>query len=267
MPRSSRPSRWASRLAVTAVGVVTAAAASVIGWRRFQARLTANSLVLNETLPIHSKWWRDHAKEKGDLLYVAIGDSAAQGIGASAPNRSYVGVLADEIRAVTGRTVRVVNLSVSGATVELAVRDQLPRFVKLRPDIVTVAIGANDIALWDPVLFERGIRQIFAALPPYALVADLPYFYFPRNERKVAVANRIVRSVAAEHGLTVVPLHAETKHQGIRGMMTQFAIDLFHPNDHGYRVWADAFAPSLAAQLVERFETPDVAPADVVGAA
>ena len=48
---------------------------------------------------------------------------------------------------------------------------------------------------------------------------------------------------------------------------TQFAIDLFHPNDHGYRVWADAFAPSLAAQLVERFETPDVAPADVVGAA
>ena len=34
---------------------------------------------------------------------------------------------------------------------------------------------------------------------------------------------------------------------------------MFHPNDHGYRVWADAFAPSLAAQLVERFTTPDAA--------
>ncbi len=124
---------------------------------------------------------------------------------------------------------------------------------------MTVAIGANDIAGWDPAVFERGIRSIFAALPPHALVADLPYFYFPHNERKVAVANRIVRRVAAEHDLTVVPLHATTKHQGVTGILTQFAIDLFHPNDHGYRVWADAFAPSLAAQLVERFATPDAA--------
>ncbi|MCD2441591.1 SGNH/GDSL hydrolase family protein [Agromyces sp. SYSU K20354] len=251
-------SRRIARVVVVLLAVAALGAVGVAAWRRFRARLTANSLVLNETLPVHSKWWRDHAKEKGDLLYVAIGDSAAQGIGASLPNRSYVGVLADEIRAVTGRTLRVVNLSVSGATVELAVRDQLPRFVKLEPDIVTVAIGANDIALWDPVAFERGIREIFAALPSHALVADLPYFYFPRNERKVAVANGIVRRVAAEHGLTVVPLHAETKHQGIPGILTQFAIDLFHPNDHGYRVWANAFAPSLAAQLVERFETPEV---------
>ena len=248
-------SRWVRALLATG-GVVAASALAAAGWRRFRARLTANSLVLNETLPAHSKWWRDHAKEKGDLLYVAIGDSAAQGIGASSPDRSYVGVLADEIRAVTGRTVRVVNLSVSGATVELAVQDQLPRFVTLAPDIVTVAIGANDIAEWDPAVFERGIRTIFATLPPYALVADLPYFYFPRNERKVAVANRIVRQVAAEHGLAVVRLHRTTRHQGIPGMLTQFAIDMFHPNDHGYRVWADAFAPSLAAQLVERFATP-----------
>lgn len=253
--------RIARVVAVTTAVVLSGAVAAVAAtsWRRFRARLTANSLVLNETLPVHSKWWRDHAELKGELLYVAIGDSAAQGIGASSPDRSYVGVLADEIRAVTGRSVRVVNLSVSGATVELAVRDQLPRFVKLKPDIVTVAIGANDIAHWDPAAFERGIRTIFEALPPHALVANLPFFYFPRNERKVAVANRILRRVAAEHGLTVVPLHTATRHQGIPGMLTQFAIDMFHPNDHGYRVWADAFAPSLAAQLVERFETPDPA--------
>lgn len=247
-------SRWVRALLVTG-GVVAASALAAAWWRRFRARLSANSLVLSETLPVHSKWWRDHAKVTGELLYVAIGDSAAQGIGASSPDRSYVGVLADEIRAVTGRSVRVVNLSVSGATVELAVQDQLPRFMKLRPDIVTVAIGANDIAHWDPAAFERGIRTIFEALPPHALVANLPFFYFPHNERKVAVANRIVRQVAAEHGLTVVPLHRTTRHQGIPGMMTQFAIDMFHPNDHGYRIWANAFAPSLAAQLVERFPT------------
>ncbi|WP_308287527.1 SGNH/GDSL hydrolase family protein [Cryobacterium sp. 1639] len=242
-------------LSLTLGAVATTAAvgaAATVGYRRFQRMLAANAAELNETLPINSLWWRTHAKEKGDLLYVAIGDSAAQGIGASAPNRGYVGILADHIRLATGRTLRVINLSVSGATVELAVRDQLPRFVKLKPDFVTVAIGANDIAQWDPAKFEAGIREVFAALPPHAIVADLPCFHLPHNERKVAVANRIVREVAAEHDLTVVPLHATTKREGIRSVLSQVANDLFHPNDRGYRIWADAFLPELSSAVAHR---------------
>lgn len=236
----------------TIAASVAAGAAAFAGYRRFRHRIAENAAVLNETLPINSKWWRDKATDAGELLYVAIGDSAAQGIGASAPNRGYVGILADHIRVVTGRTVRVVNLSVSGATVALAVRDQLPRLRKLKPDVVTVAIGANDIAMWDAAVFEAGIREIFAAVPAYALVADLPCFHFPHNERKVAEANRILRSVAAEHSLTVVPLHATTERQGLRSIATQFANDMFHPNDRGYRVWAQAFLPALGADLRKR---------------
>jgi len=249
-------------LALTAGAVATTAgigAAGAVAYRRIRRMLAANAAELNETLPINSLWWRTHAKEKGDLLYVAIGDSAAQGIGASMPNRGYVGILADHIRLATGRTLRVINLSVSGATVELAVRDQLPRFAKLQPDFVTVAIGANDIAQWDAATFESGIRQVFAALPPHALVADLPCFHLPHNERKVAVANRIVREVAAEHGLTVVPLHATTHREGWRSVFTQVANDMFHPNDRGYRVWAEAFLPELSAVVAHRI--PQDAPA------
>ncbi|WP_241983356.1 SGNH/GDSL hydrolase family protein [Cryobacterium tagatosivorans] len=242
-------------LVLTAGTVATAAgigAAATFNYRKFRLRLAENAALLNETLPIHSQWWRDHAKEQGELLYVAIGDSAAQGIGASKPNRGYVGILADHIRLSTGRTVRVVNLSVSGATVGLTVRDQLPRFVKLSPDVVTVAIGANDIAFWDAAVFETGIREVFAALPGHAIVADLPCFHLPHNERKVAEANRILRGVAAEFGLTVVPLHATTKRQGLRSVATQFANDFFHPNDRGYRVWAEAFLPELSADIAHR---------------
>ena len=246
------------RIALTSLAAVGGAAGLAAAGRgaylRFRRRIAANAVVLNETLPINSKWWRDLAKKKGDLLYVAIGDSAAQGIGASAPGRGYVGLLARQIRETTGRTVRVLNLSVSGATVGLAVRDQLPRFMRVRqPDIVTVAIGANDIALWDPVAFEAGIRQLYGALPAHAIVADLPCFHLPHNEHKVAEANRIVRRVAAENGLTVAPLHAVTKRQGIRRALGQVANDMFHPNDRGYRIWADAFAPALDADLRRRF--------------
>lgn len=243
-----------SRVAVGA-GVSTVAV-GLLAWarvRKAQDTLEASRVRLNETLPVHSKWWRDAAKAEGELLYVAIGDSAAQGIGASAPRNSYVGVIADHIKAATGRSVRMVNLSVSGATVALAVADQLPRFAELKPDIVTVAIGANDIAAFDPDLFEEGIRKVFSAVPPDAIVADLPCFYLPWNEKKVAVGNAILRRVAAERGLTVVPLHDTMKRQGLRGIVTQFAEDLFHPNDRGYRVWASAFLPAVTAHVVRRF--------------
>ncbi|WP_248305752.1 SGNH/GDSL hydrolase family protein [Agromyces sp. H66] len=262
-----RPGAAAALIPIAVVGAIVAGVALTVraAWRRFRARLTANSAILNETLPVHSKWWRDHAEQPGELLYVAMGDSAAQGIGASRPDRSYVGLLARDIRAATGRSVRVVNLSVSGATVDLAVRDQLPKFAKFRPDIVTVAIGANDIAKWDPEMFERGIREIFAALPSHALVANLPFFYFPHNERKVAVANRILRSVAGEFGLTVVPLHTVTRLRGVRRMFTHFAADFFHPNDHGYKVWAEAFRSALIADLDARFPADAPAPTPTAG--
>jgi lysophospholipase L1-like esterase len=239
------------RLVAAAAGVAATAGLAVAGWRRIQekrAAIAEGKVRLNELLPVHSKWWRDAAKDPGELLYVAIGDSAAQGIGASAPKNSYVGVIADHLRAVTGRTVRVVNLSVSGATVALAVADQLPRFATLQPDIVTVSIGANDIAAFDPERFRAGIRAVFAALPEHAIVADLPYFFFPWNERLVAEGNRILREEAAARGLQVVPLHETMRRQGLRGIFTQFAEDLFHPNDHGYRVWASAFLPAVTAR-------------------
>jgi len=241
------------RALLVTLGAVTTAtgmtAAAVIRARGFREWRQGNARVLNETLPAHAQWWREHGREQGELLYVAIGDSAAQGIGASEPGRSYVGLLADHIRLATGRTVRVANLSVSGATVELAVRDQLPLLADLSPDIVTVAIGANNVAVWDAAVFEAGIRTIFAALPPHALVADLPCFHLPHNERIVAVGNRILRAVAAEYGLTVVPLHATTKRPGLRSVATHVANDLFHPNDRGYRVWAEAFLPALSADI------------------
>ncbi|MCX7523086.1 SGNH/GDSL hydrolase family protein [Microbacterium sp. STN6] len=246
------------RTAAALAATVLASAGALAAARATRARMRRNSAILNETLPVNSKWWRDYAKEKGTLLYVAIGDSAAQGIGASKPEHSYVGLLAERVRELTGQSVRVVNLSVSGATVALAVANQLPKFRKLKPDLVTVAIGANDIATFDAVVFEGGIREVFNALPKHAIVADLPCFYLPWNERIVAVANRIVREVAAERGLTIVPLHEVTRRRGLRGILTEFAADFFHPNDLGYRVWASAFLPAVSTSVRRRLVPSEV---------
>ncbi|HWR85264.1 MAG TPA: SGNH/GDSL hydrolase family protein [Rhodoglobus sp.] len=237
---------------VVAVVLIVAAAAGIWFWWRWLMRRRALwSTRLSDAIPVHSKFWRDARKVPGELLYVAIGDSAAQGIGASRPDRGYVGFLRRFIGEVTGKPVRVANLGISGARIRLAIDDELPRLAKLSPDVLTVSIGANDIAAFDPRRFEADIRELFAALPAHAIVADLPSFYFLPGERDVKVANAILRAAAADHGLTVVPLWRSTKRQGLWGVTRQFAGDLFHPNDRGYRVWAKTFEPAVAARLRE----------------
>ena len=239
---------------MTTAIIVAASAAVVIavvaGWLVWLRRRRAFWFTeLTNAIPVNSDWWKQQRARGGELLYVAIGDSAAQGIGASQPGRSYVGVVAKHIRSRTGKELHVVNLGISGATLKIAIEKELPALARLHPEIVTVSIGANDIPTFEPVRFERELEQLFGALSPWAIIADLPTFYFLPAERKVRMANSILRAVAERHGLTVVPLHATMKRQGIWGVTTQFAGDLFHPNDRGYRVWGSAFFDAVDERL------------------
>ena len=246
-----RPTR---RATVDSVGIAIAIAVSlglavaIVVWVRWITRRRVYWFErLTNAIPVNSDWWKTQRARAGELLYVAIGDSTAQGIGASKPGRSYVGMLAQHIRQT--RSVQVVNLGISGATVAIAIAKELPALLKLSPDLVTVSVGANDMAAFDPLVFAAEIETLFAALPPHAIVADLPTFYFLPAEKKVRVANAIVRAAAARHNLVVAPLHARMKRQGLWGVTAQFAGDLFHPNDRGYKVWASAFIPPVDERL------------------
>jgi acyl-CoA thioesterase-1 len=187
------------------------------------------------------EYWSSARGPTGGLLYVALGDSTAQGVGASRPARGYVGLLADDLRQRTGRPVRVVNLSSSGAKVEDVLRDQLPRLRVLRPDVVTVAVGGNDIRSYRADDFRRQVDRLTAALPPGAFIADTPWFMHGRWERHAEQASATVAASAAAHRLVVVPLHQALQDRGWTAMATDFAPDWFHPNDRGYRVWSTAF--------------------------
>lgn len=189
----------------------------------------------------NQEFWSSPQGQTGGLTYVALGDSAAQGIGASRPDRGYVGLLADRLRDQTGRPVRVVNLSSSGARLADVLQDQMPRLRELDADIVTVAIGGNDVRDYDRATFQSQLDQLTRALPRGAFVADLPYFMHGRWEDDAQEASDLVTAAATAAGLVPVPLHQAQRSQGWTAMFTQFAADWFHPNDRGHRVWADAF--------------------------
>lgn len=89
----------------------------------------------------YATYWEQPRGEAGGLLYVALGDSAAQGIGASRPERGYVGLIAQRLRDSTGKSVQVVNLSRAGARIGDVLDRQLPAVAALgrTPDLLTVA--------------------------------------------------------------------------------------------------------------------------------
>lgn len=189
----------------------------------------------------YARWWEQPRGEPGGLLYVALGDSAAQGIGASRPGRGYVGLIAQRLRDTTGRPVQVVNLSRSGARTADVVAEQLPRLAGLEPDVVTVAVGGNDIGDDDPGRYERDVAALVEGLPAGAVIADTPYFMHGGGQRRAEDATATIIRLAGRTGLQVAPLHDTLRRRGQRAMATEYAADSFHPNDRGHVVWASAF--------------------------
>jgi lysophospholipase L1-like esterase len=191
-------------------------------------------------------WWRRRALRRGELRYVALGDSLAQGIGARDPEHGYVGLLAARLERATGRSVEVLNLSAAGVMIHDLIRDQLPalRAMTPPPALVTVTIGTNDAGRCPPAQLRRLLDELCRQLPPGALVADLPRFHRGRRAVAAAQASAVIREVLAGHpSLVAVPLDEATRGTGRRYR----SADLFHPNDRGHRRYADTFWAALTS--------------------
>jgi acyl-CoA thioesterase-1 len=229
--------RLARRHRLLSAGLVVAIV--LVGWRGVRV------VQLRRSVDGYRDYWSGPQGDPGGLVYVALGDSTAQGIGASRPERGYVGLLADRLRAATGRPVQVINLSRSGAKVADVVADQLPRLAHLSADIVTVGVGANDVKRYDGAEFHRDVDALVAGLPAGTFVADVPWFMHGAIGRTSGEAAEYLASRAGARSLPVASLYRATRDRGWGAMLTDFAADWFHPNDRGHRVWADAFWAAL----------------------
>lgn len=174
-------------------------------------------------------------------LWVVLGDSTAQGIGAPSWDEGYVGQLRRALDDGSEQPWRVVNLSKSGARTDDVLNRQLPALAGMKADLVTCAIGANDIVRRVPGLDDR-MRQIIARLPERAIIATLPQGV--GSERTEAV-NRLIRAEAPAAGLVVADVWARTGPP----WHGKYAEDRFHPGALGYADWAAAFADVLDQAL------------------
>jgi len=196
----------------------------------------------------YEKFWVEKAKQSGEITYLALGDSAAQGIGATSPMRGYVGLIAKSLEKDTGKKVRVVNLSVTGAKMQDYLRDQAPQLKNYKADFITIEIGGNDVKSYDEQTFRSEFKQVLKTLPPGTYVSNMPLFNSrPGSTDPAKKASKVIEEELKNDGrMKFVDLQKQTtENRSIFG----FAPDLFHPNNLSYKNWADAFYTQIEKDL------------------
>lgn len=192
----------------------------------------------------YSSFWTEKANKGGDITYLALGDSAAQGIGASSPMRGYVGLIAKDVEKESGKSVRIVNLSKTGAKMDDYLKDQAPLVATIEADLVTIEIGANDIRNFNAIEYRAKFKEVLKTLPEGSYVSNMPLFNSrPSSTKNAKLASQIIAEELKKYPkLIFVDLQTETEqNQSIFG----FAPDLFHPNNVSYKNWANAFLKKM----------------------
>jgi len=184
-------------------------------------------------------------------LWVALGDSTAQGLGAPGPYGGYVGQTVAALRQTTGQHWRVINLSISGSLLRDVLAEQVPLLADHQPDLVTCGAGVNDILFSAPGKLFADLRALLAAVPDQTVLLDLPLpagFWWIVGRMSVPYLsrmNRVIREVAAERNLPV----AAVSTQFIAPWAGKFACDNFHPSQDGYRDWTRALLAAVPSHL------------------
>ncbi|HZF02728.1 MAG TPA: arylesterase [Patescibacteria group bacterium] len=182
-----------------------------------------------------------------DHVIVALGDSLTAGLGVS-PDEAYPAVLEARLRR-DGFEYRVVNAGVSGDTSAGGLR-RIDWVLKLRPDVVIVALGANDGLRGQPpdVLRDNLTRIVERARVAGARVLlagmRVPPNYGDEYARAFA---GVYPAVARATGVPLAPFLLD----GVAGDARLNQPDGIHPTAEGQRVIAERLWPHLKPLLTK----------------
>jgi lysophospholipase L1-like esterase len=207
--------------------VVTVASMLLKGVRQVQAQIEP-----------YAREWERHNREAVAAtgpLWVVLGDSMAQGVGASAYDRGWVGQLAETLP-----KHRLVNLSIYGGRVRDVLDRQLPAMESLgvSPDLVTVIIGSNDLI--SPKLraeLPGALAEMLERLPIGTVIGNQP-----GGRDSVVGFNAMIDEAVARRHLVL----AEFRDPRMRSWKGKLSADHFHPNDAGYAGMAEIMIEAIA---------------------
>ena len=195
------------------------------------------------------------------LSYIVLGDSTGAGQGAAYEDG--IAVMTARRLAKT-RTVILRNFSVSGAKTEEVLAEQLPAAENTRPDLVLIAVGANDVTHLTRIRsVEHSLVQIILRLraanahvvivltgsPDMGAPPRVPRLLRPIAGWRTQRLNLMFESVATAKGVTFAPI-ARATGRFFRQDHSLFAGDHFHPNARGYATWLPTLDRAIGDDLL-----------------
>jgi lysophospholipase L1-like esterase len=205
------------------------------------------------------------------LRVLIVGESSVAGVGAETHAEALTGQFAAGLHARTGRTVEWKAIARSGATLKIANHEIIPQLVEMccgqtddsaddttTPDLVLIAIGANDI-----IRLEREQRwlsqleQFIAAVRH--VVGDVPIILSaPPRYNHVRAFPRPLRSTFYLFGRMLYHAAERWSADDARFLVllpdididdSLLACDQFHLNPRGYRLWAEWLAAEITPHI------------------
>jgi lysophospholipase L1-like esterase len=185
--------------------------------------------------------------------YVALGDSQTEGLWDGDDSDGIVG-FADRLAAMLDELspgLQYANLAIRGRRIRDVLVDQLPLALTMRPDLVSVCVGMNDItrpgllfdrALADlDLLYERlaqsGATVVTTTFPDIARIVPIGKILTARMSR----TNRAIVTAADRYGFKLVDLYGAPS-------MTEpdvWSDDRVHGSTKGHMLFAAAAAEAL----------------------
>lgn len=192
--------------------------------------------------------------DRNHLVLLALGDSYTIGTGASHESRNFPSLLAANVQEASGREVEVVNPAVNGFTTIDLLAKELGYITDLKPDLVSVLIGVNDLVqgrsaqqyreslveIYDAIAATHlpAGRIVAISLPNWSVVPAARDFGDPARLRNLTEEfNAVAKHDAEARQFTWVDLtEVSTRAIGSTGWI---AGDELHPGDAQYAAWAE----------------------------
>jgi lysophospholipase L1-like esterase len=179
--------------------------------------------------------------------YVALGDSFTEGIGDPEPtspggNRGWADRVAEQLSAGAD-DFAYANLAVRGKLIRQIGAEQIETALALRPDLITISAGGNDVIRpgTDPdeigAQFDAMVERLSKDNATVVVFTGTDVGFSPvfRSLRgKVAIYNENIRAIAARHDCIVADLWALTEIQDPR----MWSPDRLHLNPLGHHTVA-----------------------------
>lgn len=195
------------------------------------------------------------------FIFVAIGDSAAEGVGATDHTRSYTGIIYSMIKEQFPKT-EYHNFARFGASSKEVIDEQLKQTIEMNPDLITISVGANDINQKVlPKKFASQLRHIIETLQKEThakiVINNMPDFTkshgLSRMHRTISSLvisryNKVIEKVASEYDVFFVDLYTHSKVYA-KFYPEVIADDKFHPSDFGHALWANTIMTAIANHI------------------